>query len=79
MSSLLFKRKSLCEVRALYRSLFRKREYGRLRPNDSKSRGHDRTLYTFSLIIVRQFRRDKNREITFIKTDTVRFGPRVLD
>jgi hypothetical protein len=79
MGSLLFKRRNLCEIRALYRPLFRKGECDKLRPNGSKSREYDRTLYISSLIIVRRFGRDKDRGITFTKADTVRFGLRVLD
>ena len=79
MGSLLFERRSLYEVRALYRSLFGEGECGRLRPNDGKSRGYDRTLHISSLTIVRRFGRDKDRGATFIEADIVRFSSRVLD
>jgi hypothetical protein len=79
VGSLLFKRRNLCEIRALYRPLFEEREYSRLRLNDSKSRKYDRILHISSLIVIRRFGRDKNREVTFTKTGIVRFGPRVLN
>jgi hypothetical protein len=74
MGSLLFKRKSLCEVRTLYRPLFKKEKCGRLRPNNSKNRKYDRTLHTSSLTIIRRPERDKDRGITLTKVGTIRFG-----
>jgi hypothetical protein len=74
VGSLLSEKRSLYEVRALYRPLSEKGECGRLRSNGGKSRRHDRTLYISFLIIIRRSERDKDRETTLIRIDIVRFG-----
>jgi hypothetical protein len=79
VSSLLSERRSLCEIRVLYRPLSEKWKCDRLRPNNSKSRRYDRILHTSFLTVIRRLGRDKNRGTTPIKAGTVRFGPRVFN